>query len=175
MRTKLFWIRGLVVLILAVAALAIGGYWRFPSTLQAQPLRMSHANHVKEAKCTACHRTVAKAERAGTPTTAKCNSCHKGKQSKDPEGLKEEAKLATYIDRKAEIPWIRLYSVPPHVFFSHQAHVLAKVECDSCHGPIGKEAVLPVRAPNPEAISMKACMGCHAQQKADDDCLACHR
>lgn len=175
MRGKQLRVWGLVVLILAVVALAIGGVWRFLSAPQAQPIRFNHAAHVKEAKCTACHRTVARGERAGTPTTEKCASCHEGEQSKDPEDLKEEAKLAAFVERKAEIPWVRLYSLPTHVFFSHQVHVLAKVECESCHGPIGKEAVLPVRSPNSEAIRMNACRDCHARQKADLDCLACHR
>lgn len=166
--------RAMWLLLVTAVILGLGGLWRTRSgPAQAQPLRFNHAVHVKEAKCTKCHRTVTKEEQAGTPTTKNCASCHKGEQSKDPEDLKEEAKLTEYIDRDEEIAWVRLWVLPPHTFFSHQAHVLAKVECDACHGPIGKEAVLPASAPAP--VRMKACVDCHARRNADNDCLACHR
>ena len=157
------------VFLIAIAALS--GSW---SGAARQPLRFSHKAHVKEAKCSACHHYYEKHASAGLPRLADCLDCHEGVQSKEPEDVKEEEKLAQYAERKAEIRWVRLYRVPDHSFFSHRRHVvLGKLECKTCHGAIEASDVPPGRPAQP--IEMDWCVSCHRKEKVNTDCNGCHR
>ena len=139
-----------------------------------QPLRFSHKAHVKEAKCRACHPYYEKQAAAGMPRLADCLDCHEGTQSKEPEDVKEEEKLAQYVEKNEEIRWVRLYRVPDHSFFSHRRHVvLGKLECKTCHGNIAESDVPPGRPAQP--IDMDWCVSCHRKEKVSLDCNACHR
>jgi predicted CXXCH cytochrome family protein len=127
---------------------------------------------------------------AGRPSTKKCLSCHSGAQAKSAE----EEKLQAFGENGREIPWQRVWRLPPHVFFSHRVHVaVAKVKCQTCHGPM---ETLTRPPPRPlKALTMDDCIGCHerwqrtpeapapgtdrvkvvAARKVSTDCNACHR
>lgn len=159
-----------------------------------QPMRFNHKIHVKQAKCPACHTTVTKSAVAGAPKLADCLDCHEGAQAKTPAGKQEEAKLEAYAKAKTEIPWMRVWRLPPHVFFSHRTHVtVAKLECKTCHGPM-ETLEEPPRRPL-KTLTMNDCIGCHEKwerpsetaakgmepvkatkvERASTDCNACHR
>jgi hypothetical protein len=93
-------------------------------------------------------------------------TCHRAEKQSSPELAKvREAALG-----KKEIPWVRVYRNPDFVFFSHERHARARVECAECHGPVEKRDVLMKEV----STSMTACMSCHAARGARNDCSACH-
>lgn len=93
--------------------------------------------------------------------------CHATIQSSSPA----VQKLAAAAKARRPIPWIRIYQIPDYVWFSHEAHHKdAGISCETCHGPVAERDVLTKERPT----SMAACMNCHAQRKAPNDCNFCH-
>ena len=139
----------------------------------SQPLAFSHKVHIENASltCKDCHLNVEKMAVATIPTLEVCQTCHNDEPlSKSPA----ERELFKYIGEKKEIPWIQIYSLPEHVYFSHRRHVtIGGLECSSCHGNLASMTT-PV-AYQAQPVTMKNCISCHKQQKVTDDCLACHR
>lgn len=188
------WRRWSLLIVVAVAAVAGASVALFArGSPPTQPMPFNHKVHVKEAKCPACHTTVAKAAIAGAPTLADCLDCHEGAQARTPAGRQEEAKLDAYVKAKTEIPWVRVWRLPSNVFFSHRTHVtLARVQCRTCHGPVETLEAPPTRPL--KRLTMSDCLGCHeawrwpeeagtatgpvrvvAGRRLSTDCNACHR
>ena len=186
-----WWLGGVL---LAAVLVAAGMLITSGQAAPGQPIRFSHKLHAKQAKCLACHTSVTKARAAGVPKLADCLDCHEGAQSKTPEGQKEEAKLAPYAEAKKEIPWTRIWRLPAHVLFSHRIHVgVAKVACQTCHGPMESLDEPPTRPL--KSLAMNDCIGCHekwerpngasgketepmkvaAGRRVSTDCNSCHR
>ncbi len=101
------------------------------------------------------------------PPVSKCMTCHSA-IGKDRPAIK---KLAEYAQRKRPIRWVRVYQIPSFVFFSHQTHLDAGVQCRVCHGPVAKRDRLWRETP----LSMKWCVDCHREKKATTDCGSCHQ
>ena len=101
---------------------------------------------------------------------------------------------AAFGEKGGEIPWRRVWRLPPHVFFSHRSHVVAAgVKCQTCHGPMETLDRPPGRPL--KQLAMSDCIGCHEQWRWPDegvargaelarvptarrvstDCNACHR
>ena len=58
------------------------------------------------------------------------------------------------------IEWVRIHNLPDHVYFNHAQHVtVGEVECQTCHGPVEKMAVVAQHSP----LSMGWCINCHRQ------------
>jgi Cytochrome c7 and related cytochrome c len=94
-------------------------------------------------------------------------SCH--------ESIKTESaaiqKLAQHAKSGTSIEWVRIYTVPDYVWFSHKSHHRgAGLECETCHGPVAEREVIVKEKPT----SMAACMDCHAKRRASNDCGFCH-
>jgi len=166
-----FWI---VAMLLLGAYISLAVLPRFRAAPRVQPMRFSHAAHIKEAECGACHLYATEYYPGGVPSLEDCMDCHQGTQSKSPENKKEESKLQSFADANREIPWQRLPPLAPHVFFSHRRHtVSSKIKCAACHGDIAKTNTIP---PKPAIrFTMAWCLACHEARKASTDCLACHR
>ncbi len=99
--------------------------------------------------------------------------CEVRKRNKRPSKKFRKAYGHTPLSVEEEIPWKRLYRVPPDVYFSHRRHVvLGEIECQTCHGDIGKSSMPPSR---PLKISMKKCLKCHERRNVNNDCISCHR
>jgi hypothetical protein len=162
-----------LVVVAGILVVAVAGLYVSKSGAARQPLRFSHKAHVKEIRCLACHPYYEKQASAGLPRLANCLVCHVGTQSKKPEDLTEEKKLAQRAEKKEEIHWVRLYRLPDHVFFSHRRHVvLGKLECETCHGDIAARDMPPERPA--QSIEMRWCVSCHRMKHASTDCNACH-
>ncbi len=136
-----------------------------------QPIQFNHAKHTAQGlPCSVCHQSVGEQTFAGLPKVETCMACHSAPLTESPE----EEKIRQFAGKGQEIPWQRLYRMPGDVFFSHRRHVtLAKVECETCHGPLGKAT-----APPPRPLvrqSMDWCIACHEKRQASVDCVACHR
>lgn len=148
--------------------LALGGLGFGAKT--SQPIAFSHKKHTAQGlSCDTCHVHFKTQTFSGMPRLETCLECHKESITKSPE----EEKIRDYQKRNEEIRWKRLYVQPDHVFFSHRRHVvLGKVECETCHGPIGESEKPPTRPW--VKMTMKWCMDCHSKQRVTNDCLACH-
>ena len=135
-----------------------------------QPISFNHKKHMEQGlECESCHRYFKTQTFSGMPTVSVCMDCHKEPVTKNPE----EEKIRQFSQKKEEIHWKRIYEQPDHVYFSHRRHVvLGKMNCETCHGPIGTSE----RPPSGPWIkmTMKWCMDCHAKVKASNDCQACH-
>jgi Zn ribbon nucleic-acid-binding protein len=105
-------------------------------------------------------------ERMQMPTLAGCVQCHRTVLANSPA----IQKLATLAKEPQPPSWTRLYHLPDFVFFSHQKHLNAGVECAVCHGPVqGRDTLWQEKE-----ISMVSCVGCHTLQKASVSCDLCH-
>jgi hypothetical protein len=49
--------------------------------------------------------------------------------------------LTGYWERGEPIPWNRVSKQPDFVYFSHQAHLGAGINCENCHGNVGDMTV----------------------------------
>lgn len=144
-----------------------------PLENQHQPIAYNHKIHIETVglQCIDCHISVEHKTSATIPSKEICQNCHSGDPLTESE---EEKKLLTYINEGKEIPWIKIYNIPDHVYFSHRRHVIrGEISCTECHGNIN-EMTNPVSAQF-KKISMKNCMNCHKKRKVTNDCLACHR
>jgi c(7)-type cytochrome triheme protein len=145
----------------------------YPSTLPkspAQPIAFSHRIHAAELEidCLYCHGQALQTPVAGLPTVKKCRQCHAALSSGGFEGA------AASIDRswrdKKPIPWVRVYDLPAHVYFSHRIHLKAQLDCADCHGSV--EQMNQIRRVTP--LSMRWCVDCHESRKASVECSTCH-
>ncbi|UCE05119.1 MAG: cytochrome c3 family protein [bacterium] len=159
----------LYVLVLLVAVI---GFVTLRGENIKQPLQYNHKKHVEDAGlgCPDCHQYVENLAAAGMPRTSTCLECHAEALT---EGT-EEQKFLELAANGNEIRWQPVYKMPADVYFSHQRHVtIAEIECETCHGNIA-ELTTPPKRPAVK-LSMKYCMKCHEEMKADNDCLACHK
>ncbi len=138
-----------------------------------QPLAFDHRIHLEEAEleCQGCHTTVADRPYASIPSISLCLECHEEPLTDRPE----EARLLAYAEEpRREIPWVRLFRQPGHVYYSHRTHVgIAEIPCRTCHGDFGERAGSETRPP--ANLTMEDCIACHRQSSARNDCTACHR
>ena len=168
---KTWLIAGLIVVTLAVAAGA-GLMYILPLDLQdrspLQPLAFSHKTHagINGIQCLYCHRTAMKSPLAGIPAVADCYACHQFISPNAPE-IK---KLTAYWEKREPIPWVRVHSLPDHVYFPHMMHLRAKVDCSACHGNVPAME----RINRAASLKMGWCLDCHRLHKASIDCWTCH-
>ncbi len=179
----------------AVGLLALGlfawGAWRLlAEPAVRQPIEFPHKTHLEVGlTCTNCHQRAEKDVVAGRPPTTLCLGCHSGGE---PES-QELKRLQAFEEKGEEIPWKRVWRLPSHVFFPHRTHVVvAKVKCQTCHGPMETLDRPPARAL--KILTMDDCIRCHekwewsrgneagevkpeaaAQRAILTDCNACHR
>lgn len=134
-----------------------------------QPVPFSHKTHVGAAslKCLECHAIEAPGDYAGFPAESKCMACHVAIKAASPH----IRKVAEARQSGQPLPWKRVYRLKEFVYFSHEIHVRkAKTECATCHGEVAERDVLHQE----KSISMYACMRCHDERKAPNDCTRCH-
>ncbi|MBI3518543.1 MAG: c-type cytochrome [Bacteroidetes bacterium] len=135
-----------------------------------QPIKFSHKLHAgdNEIACQYCHNSVEKSRHAGIPTVNICMNCHKGIQTGPQYGDKEIAKIyaasgfdpktGTYANPQNPIKWIKVHTLPDHVYFNHSQHVVVgKQECATCHGDVKKMTTVEQKSP----LTMKWCIECH--------------
>ena len=134
---------------------------------QQQPLPYSHKTHLALGlECKTCHKNPDPGELMEYPPVSLCMSCHRAIKTDSPH-IK---KLAAAATEKKPIPWVRVYRLPPFVYFSHRVHAEARAACETCHGPVRERDVITKQVAN----DMRFCMTCHTASKARNDCAACH-
>ena len=145
------------------AALALGA-----ADPPEQPIPFSHNVHVGTVKlqCKMCHPNPDPGEAMTIAPAATCMQCHSSIR-KDSPAIR---KLAEYVASGKEIPWVRVYQVPPFVYFNHRSHVNANAPCAQCHANAGGSEAVSKEG----NISMDACMTCHQMRKVSFGCRFCH-
>ena len=163
-----------VIIGLFVVALVVGIYFLITSrakTAPEQPIAFSHRAMIAFGmKCLYCHNSASISPAAGIPSVQLCMGCHEHIARANPR-IKQ---LAGYWERQEPIPWVRVYQLPRFVYFSHQDHIAANVDCMNCHGDVAKMTV----AVPAVKISMGMCLDCHKKQENGPqlkDCIICHR
>ena len=179
-------LKRVAVIGLLLAGVAVVGSQLTGASAVTQPVEFPHRAHLElteqKLECRSCHEGVTTRLAAGRPATKKCLSCHSGETKSA-----EEKKLQAFGEKKTEVPWQRVWRLPPDVFFSHRQHVaVAKVECRTCHGDMASLDRPPAHAL--KRLSMAQCISCHDQwqlpadtpkavvaRRIAGDCAACHR
>jgi hypothetical protein len=182
--------RIILILLVALATLA-WAYWSdWVNGGVYQPIAFPHKTHLDlNLPCTGCHQRAEKGAVAGRPPTALCLACHASGDTKSAE-IK---KLRSFGEKGQEIPWRRVWRLPPQVFFPHRAHVVvAKIKCQTCHGPM--ETLTKPPATPLKTLTMNDCIACHERREKTvaakattaqtqtitgrsllTDCNSCHR
>ena len=138
-----------------------------------QPIMYSHKVHVEAGiQCLFCHTSAPKSSLAGVPSMQKCMGCHNTIDTDNPE----IQQVASYYESGEPIPWVRINLQPDFVYFNHQPHLGAGLNCETCHGDVGQMEVTR----QVEKMDMGWCLDCHIKQPEDKvarlaDCLACHK
>jgi mono/diheme cytochrome c family protein len=144
--------------------------------------------------CLYCHGGAQDSKHASIPSVNVCMNCHIAikeytgeeivrEDGRSVNGTAEIQKLYRYAgwnpdskmynpDRNGDgmpdgsrpIEWVKIHSLPDHVYFNHSQHVkVGKVQCQTCHGNIQDM---------PEVyqfsdLSMGWCINCHRESKVD--------
>ncbi|MBS1604213.1 MAG: c-type cytochrome [Bacteroidetes bacterium] len=152
-----------------------------------QPIYFSHRIHagLNQISCLYCHTNALESKHATVPSPNICMNCHlaindyRGERLQREDGSRvnpndEIRKLYGYTGYDPDqrkytkaghpIEWVRIHSLPDHVFFSHAQHTKAgKIQCQTCHGPVQEMDEVRQFAP----LSMGWCINCHRTTKVD--------
>jgi Cytochrome c7 and related cytochrome c len=168
--------RRILILAVVTAGLALAGalFLTRGRALAAtpQPIDFSHRIHdAAGVSCLFCHPNALRSPIAGIPSVQRCMGCHAVIARLRPRILE----VSRYWEAGEAIPWVRVNVQPDFVFFSHQPHLSAGLNCETCHGDVGgMDAAQPV-----VRMDMGWCLDCHLRQPDEKvtrltDCLACH-
>ncbi len=137
-----------------------------PRSVAPQPIAFDHSLHAAQRiTCLDCHPGARERERAGLPHREECMVCHAVIAAERPA-----IQALSALRQNSRIPWERVYRVPDFVFFSHRSHVVAGLECVTCHGPVATRSVLRQEI----SVNMVSCMNCHADREVSNECHLCH-
>ncbi len=170
---KRFWLIG--ILILVVVGVIAGVFFTRAQVYAApeQPIAYSHKVHVEVGiQCLFCHTSALKTPLAGIPSMQKCMGCHDVIATDNPD----IQQVASYYESGEPIPWVRVNLQPDFVYFNHQPHLGAGLNCETCHGDVGQMDVTRQTV----KMDMGWCLDCHINQPDEKvgrlaDCLACHK
>ncbi|MEW6217246.1 MAG: cytochrome c3 family protein [Candidatus Bipolaricaulota bacterium] len=122
----------LVGLVLLGAAILVSQ--RASAQAPSQPIAFRHQLHSEAGiQCLFCHPNALRSDVAGIPSVQRCMGCHQTIATESPE----IQVLTAYWERQEPIPWQRVMRLPDFVYFSHQPHLGAGINCETCHGDVG--------------------------------------
>lgn len=162
---------------------------------QAQPIAFPHDLHAgsRQIACQYCHRGTANGFSAGVPSVQECMDCHKAipnlmtppwgnadpKQHPEIDKLLNQYYLGPNGTKAAPNPqpiqWWKVYQLPDHARFPHQAHIAKGFDCAECHGDVKNMRVLTPA----QGIGMGWCISCHRGKNTlkaigPQQCSSCH-
>lgn len=106
-------------------------------TKRSQPVNDNHSLHVEELgiTCDTCHFFHEDGSWAGIPSLEICLDCHRDAIGDSAEEIRF---VNEYVKPNREPKWELYNRQPECVSFSHSSHVrMAKLSCQTCHGPQG--------------------------------------
>lgn len=163
--------RAIIAVLLILIVITVVAFFA-PRVLRAsgpaQPIAFSHAIHAgdRQISCAYCHRSTAESPVAGVPSVEICAGCHFVVRPDSPQ----VQEVMNYANNQQPIPWVRVYRVPDFVYFSHQMHIAAAVDCAECHGNVAGMERIALAQP----LTMGWCLSCHQSRGAPTDCWTCH-
>lgn len=165
---------GSLFLPLLVVAVLGAGVWAFFDSFSnigyapTQPIPFSHKVHagVNKIPCLYCHSSAERSRHATVPAGNVCMNCHIVVATDKPN----IQKLTSLYQSEQVVPWVRVHRLPDHVYFPHKWHVAKGIACQQCHGAV--ETMDVVKQVQP--LKMGWCISCHRQNKATQECSACH-
>jgi hypothetical protein len=130
--------------------------------------------------CVGCHRGAWGAAAATIPSAETCLACHEAgvrlaqSGAKGPSFKLVRTGSAPVANAAVEdVPWVRINTLAPNVYFSHTPHVrYASMACTQCHQDVRTLASPPTSV---RVFAMSDCLNCHVTQGASTDCLTCHK
>ena len=177
-RRWLYRLCALAVLMVLSAALVFVLQDRATATTTAdEMLKFNHQKHVAAgAECVFCHPGVINGPVAGLPSLAKCVGCHQNVQVTSEEGQANVDILMQHWEENIPLRWEKTHDQPDFVYFSHQPHLAAGVNCENCHGDVSQMTM----ARPAYRINMGFCLHCHRQQSPEkvtrlESCSTCHQ
>ncbi len=172
LKNPLVWLGALLLL----GALAGGAYVGIQAVQAAppQPFPYVHSVHLQSGiQCIYCHPGVLRGKSAGLPTLQKCQGCH---NNIDPAGKPALEAWADYASKNKTIEWVPVAIQPDFVYFNHNPHIAAGLNCEQCHGDVSKMTVAQSQGDQ----NMGWCLSCHTRQAPEKqvkltDCATCHK
>jgi hypothetical protein len=154
-----------------------------------QPIFYSHKVHAgtNQISCLYCHGGAFEGRHANVPSVNICMNCHMAiseygttseklyrEDGTEVNGTAEiqkiyaasgwDPKLKKYTSKEKPVEWVRIHSLPDHVYFNHSQHTRAgQVQCQTCHGPIQEMNEVKQFAD----LSMGWCINCHRESKVN--------
>jgi len=145
-----------------------------------QPIPYSHKLHAGTLRipCQYCHTGTLESRYASIPAVATCMNCHNVTRTDSPH----IRKVAEAYASGAPLKWVRIHSLPDHVYFDHRPHVNSGILCQTCHGEVQTMEVVHQEM----SLRMGNCLGCHRDpayalpadskiERGPEHCNACHR
>ena len=154
-----------------------------------QPIHYSHKIHAgaNQIECKYCHSSARVSKHSGIPSLNVCMNCHEyiadynGEEDLENGYTKdfytnEIKKLYSavgwdevnqvYTGNTQPVKWVRIHNLPDFVYFNHAQHAqVAKIECQTCHGPVEEMEILYQYSP----LTMGWCIDCHRESNVDKD------
>lgn len=173
----------IVLFIVAGYYLAQGaiGLGRQTNYQPEQPIYYSHKVHagLNQVNCLYCHGSAMEGKHANIPSVNVCMNCHMAvNEYKGPKIVREDGSEVNgtaeiqklfkyagwdpasnkYTSAGKPIEWIKIHSLPDHVYFNHAQHTKAGgVQCQTCHGEIQNMGEVFQFS----TLSMGWCINCH--------------
>jgi len=157
-------IASVLIIVLVVLGVAYYPWWIGP----AQPIPFSHRIHAgtREIGCLFCHSGALISSVASMPPLETCMLCHKRIIPHYPE----IERVRRSYQQGQPIAWVRVSNLPDHVHFNHSMHLVANVDCGTCHGNVRAMDRIVLR----QEFNMGFCIQCHRDNDATHDCFTCH-
>ena len=171
-----------------------------------QPIAFPHTVHAglpadggMGIQCEFCHRNVTKGEAATVPAVAQCLFCHQTVVGSNDTAIAEISLVQQTTEDGLPVPinWERVYRLPDHVRFVHEAHIrfftspdpnitrtlingeeineplTVQQTCTVCHGDVAAMTVVQPKAG--QSLKMGTCLDCHRTNNVPTDCTVCHK
>jgi hypothetical protein len=163
--------------LIGLGVLAAAAYFGVNAAQAAppQPFSYVHSVHVQNGiTCLYCHPGALRGSSAGLPTMQKCQGCHANILPAEENPALQA--WADYVKEHDSITWVPVAIQPDFVYFSHQPHVAAGLNCEQCHGDVSQMAAAEYQGDQ----NMGWCLSCHRQQAPEKqtkltDCATCHK
>jgi hypothetical protein len=142
--------------------------------LSGEAFPFNHQKHIAAGvQCVFCHPGVLNGAVAGLPSVQKCVGCHQNIQVAGGEGQATVDLLMQVWDQGRPLRWEKTYDQPDFVYFTHRPHIAGGVNCENCHGDVG-------RTRSALRLNMGFCLQCHRQQEPEKmvrlvSCATCHQ
>ena len=154
-----------------------------------QPIHYSHKIHAgaNQIECKYCHSSARVSKHSGIPSLNVCMNCHEyiaeynGEEDRENGYTKDfytkeikklysavgwDEENQVYTGNTKPVKWVRIHNLPDFVYFNHAQHAqVAKIECQTCHGPVEEMEIMYQYSP----LTMGWCIDCHRESNVDKD------